>query len=112
MLAGHTDRVAWAELVGAWIASDKSLGESFAAFRERYLGEKGAEPSLWEPLPARVAGLEAGLERLQKRRGAEEEEMPVGCFCGGRRRRVAPERRAPRANSTAGQPKPRKVLEP
>ena len=103
---------AWAELVGAWIASDKSLGEGFAAFRERYLGEKGAEPSLWEPLPARVAGLEAGLERLQKRRGEEEEERPVGCFCGGRRRRVAPERSAPRVNSTAGQPKPRKVLEP
>lgn len=67
----------WAEVVGAWLATDTSARARLHSFQKKYADERGgSDASMWQPMASRVAGLEVELRKMQKRQGG------LGCCCG------------------------------
>ena len=70
----------WAEVVGAWLATDTSARDRLQSFQKKYAGTRGGSDSrMWQPMASRVAGLEVELRKMQRRR------QGFGCCCGRRR---------------------------
>jgi hypothetical protein len=112
----------WAEVVGAWLASDASAKERFRAYRRKYLEDRGDGGDARQPIGSRVAGLEVELRQMQKRRGQGGGGL-FGCCCGGGQRSRRPKlepglSKAEAAGSGAAayelqeEPRRAKVMEP
>jgi hypothetical protein len=57
---------AWVELTAAFLASDAKVTQKFEAFRKTHAREHSADTHMWQPVAARLAGLEQQVRELRR----------------------------------------------